>query len=255
MAVRPTRKTALAFMAHPDDAEFLCAGTLIRLADSGWDVHIATVTPGDCGTTTESPWTISGRRTCEAAEAAALIRAAYHCLDERDGLVVYDKPTLRKTIDLFRQVAPSLVFTHAPQDYMMDHEITSLLARAGSFIYGAPNASVLPVLPGSCVPHLYYCDPLEAIGPLGGAVVPTTLIDISEQLDRKVGMLACHASQREWLRAHHGIDEYIESMKRHASLRGGELGVPAAEAFVQHRGHAYPRDDVLAETFHSVQPG
>ncbi len=42
-------------MAHPDDAEILCAGTLIRLAQSGWEVHIATVAAGDCGTATETP--------------------------------------------------------------------------------------------------------------------------------------------------------------------------------------------------------
>ena len=44
-----------------------------------------------------------------------MIGATYHCLDERDGLVVYDKPTIQKSIDLFRQIAPSLVFTHAAQ--------------------------------------------------------------------------------------------------------------------------------------------
>ena len=42
----------LAFAAHPDDAEILCAGTLIRLADAGWKVHIATATAGDCGSMT-----------------------------------------------------------------------------------------------------------------------------------------------------------------------------------------------------------
>jgi LmbE family N-acetylglucosaminyl deacetylase len=246
------RKTALTLMAHPDDAEFLCAGTLVRLAAAGWEIHIATMAPGDCGTMTEDAWAISARRTREAAASAALIGAAYHCLDERDGLVVYDKPSLGKTIDLFRRVAPSLVFTHAPKDYMMDHEMTSLLARAASFIYGAPNISTRPLRPESCIPYLYYCDPVEAIDPLGNLVLPTTLIDITAQLERKTQMLACHASQRDWLLAHHGIDEYIESMKRHASLRGREAGTAAAEAFVQHRGHAYPRNDILAETFNPV---
>ena len=28
-------------------------------------------------------------------------------------MVVYDRPALRKTIDLFRTVAPTLVFTHS----------------------------------------------------------------------------------------------------------------------------------------------
>ncbi len=242
-------RTALAFLAHPDDAEFLCAGTLIRLAKAGWQIHIATATPGDCGTMTETPEAIAARRTEEAEKAASLIGATYHCLDESDGLVVYDKPTLRKSIDLLRRVAPSLVLTHAVKDYMMDHEMVSLLARAASFIYPAPNISKVPRKEGSQVPYLYYVDPVEGNDPLGHPVEPTTLVDITEQLGQKTEMLACHASQREWLRAHHGTDEYLDAMRRHAAMRGGQAGVAAAEGFVQHLGHPYPQDDLLVELF------
>ena len=119
-------------------------------------------------------WDISSIRTKEAAAAAKLIGATYHCIDERDGFVVYDKPTIQKTVDLFRRIAPSLVITHAPRDYMLDHEQTSLLARAASFIYGAPNISTHPRHPDSQVPHLYYCDPIEGVDPLGAPVPPTT---------------------------------------------------------------------------------
>jgi LmbE family N-acetylglucosaminyl deacetylase len=168
------------------------------------------------------------------------VGGTYHCLDERDGFVVYDKPTIKKAIDLFRQIAPSLVFAHAPADYMMDHEEASKLARGASFLYGAPNASSYPRLEGSGIPHLYYCDPVEGIDPLGHAVAPTTFVDISAQMDLKTRMLAEHASQRDWLRAHHGMDEYIDAMRRHAEQHGQQAGVQCAEAFVQHRGHAYP---------------
>jgi LmbE family N-acetylglucosaminyl deacetylase len=239
------RRAVLALMAHPDDAEILCAGVLIRLAEAGWEVHIATMTPGDCGTMTESSEAISARRTAEAATAAALIGATYHCLDERDGLVVYDKTSLHKCIDLFRGVAPQLAFTHSPLDYMMDHVVTSQLARAASFVHGAPNISTLPLREGTCIPHLYYCDPLDGIDTLGKPVEPTTRIDIGGQLEKKAAMLTCHVSQREWLRAYHGTDEYIDAMRRHAARRGDEAGVVAAEAFVQHRGHSYPKDDIL----------
>jgi len=236
-------------LAHPDDAEILCAGTLIRLRDAGWDVHIATVTPGDCGTMDRDRWDISAVRTQEGAAAAKLIGATYHCLGEGDGLVVYDKPTIRKAVDLFRRVTPSLVFTHAPRDYMLDHEQTSLLARGASFIFGAPNISDLPRHPESHVPHLYYCDPVEGVDPMGNPVKATTLIDITQQMDKKAAMLACHASQREWLRAHHGMDEYIESMKRESAKRGKDLGAAYAEGFTQHRGHPYPHDDLLTGLF------
>ena len=246
---KSTRKVALTFLAHPDDAEILCAGTLIRLKDAGWEIHIATATPGDCGAMDQNRWDISSIRTKEAQASAKLIGATYHCIDERDGMVVYDKPTIQKTVDLFRRIAPSLVFAHAPRDYMLDHEQASMLARGASFIYGAPNISTHPLREGSAVPHLYYCDPVEAIDPLGNPVTPTTLIDITNHMDLKTKMLAAHASQREWLRAHHGMDEYIDAMKRHNEDRGKLAKLKYAEAFTQHRGHAYPRNDFLKELF------
>ena len=250
----PESRVALAFMAHPDDAEFLCAGTLVRLAQAGWEIHIATAAPGDCGTTTETRWAISARRTEEATRSVALLGGHYHCLDERDLFIVYDKPTIGKTIDLFRRIAPTLVFTHAPKDYMPDHEQVSLLARMGSFGYAAPNASQFPVRAGSRIPHLYYCDTLEGIDFLGHPLQPTTWVDITSQMEQKTAMLAAHVSQRQWLLDHHGIDEYLDSMKRQVARRGGEIGVPAAEAFVQHRGHAYPREDLLATIFGKQTP-
>ena len=237
----------LSLLAHPDDAEILCAGTLLRLRTLGWEVHLATLTAGDCGTTSEAPEAISARRRGEAERAAALLGARYHCLEQKDGFVVYAEPALRRSIDLLRSIAPSLVFTHAPRDYHLDHEQTSLLARGASFLFAAKNASLLPLLAGSRIPHLYYCDPLEGRDPLGEPVTPTTYVDVSNVLDRKAELLACHESQRDWLRAHHGTDEYLEAMRRHAAKRGAEIGVVAAEAFVQHRGHAYPEGDLLAE--------
>jgi LmbE family N-acetylglucosaminyl deacetylase len=247
-----TRTVALAFLAHPDDAEMLCAGTLIRLRDRGWEVHIATATAGDCGTMDRDRWEISAIRTREAKAASALIGATYHCLDERDGFVVYDKATIQKAVDLFRRVAPTLVFAHAPHDYMMDHEESSKLARAASFLYGAPNSSTHPRLEGSCVPHLYYCDPVEGRDSLGQPITPTTWVDITRQIAMKTQMLAAHASQREWLKAHHGVDEYVDAMVRHAEKRGGEIGARCAEAFVRHRGHAYPADDLLERLVEAV---
>ncbi len=101
------------------------------------------------------------------------------------------------------------------------------------------------------MPYLYYCDPVDGIDPLGQPVTPTTYVDIAAQLEKKAAMLACHASQREWLRAHHGTDEYIDAMRRLAAMRGAQVKLAAAEAFVQHRGHAYPKDDLLAELFGS----
>ena len=248
MSLATPRRVALTLLAHPDDAEMQCAGTLIRLADAGWEIHIATVANGDCGTTTLSREEIAAVRRREGMAAAALIGATYHCLDEPDLQVVFDTATNRKAIDLFRRVSPSLVMTHPRHDYMLDHEQTHLLARSAAFAYPIPNASTLPLTPGAAIPWLYYCSPIENRDPYTlERPEATTYVDVSRQIERKVEMLACHASQREWLRAHHGMDEYVEAMKRAAAEHGRERGGAYAEAFVQHRGHPFPQSDLLAE--------
>ena len=77
----------------------------------------------------------------------------------------------------------------------------------------------------------------------------TTIIDISGEMEMKAKLLGCHASQREWLAAHHGMDAYIEAMKQIGAERGKLIGAKYAEGFVQYRPHAYPQGDLLAELF------
>src|SRR5512133_1819757 len=95
-----SERTVLCLEAHPDDAEFLCAGTLALLRERGWQVHIASVTPGDCGTVQYSREEISRIRKAEAAKAAAVLNGAYHCLECDDAFIMYDRPTLTKAIAL-----------------------------------------------------------------------------------------------------------------------------------------------------------
>ncbi|MCM2374307.1 PIG-L deacetylase family protein [Aporhodopirellula aestuarii] len=250
----PIRKVVLAFMAHPDDAEIACGGTLARLSQLGWEIHIATATAGDCGTATLSPEEISAIRIRESVKAAELIGATYHCLHEPDGRLVCDRTALQKSIDLFREVAPSVVITMPMSDYHSDHEVTGQLGRAASFVYATPNASDRPLLPGSMVPYLYYCDGHGGVDRLGDPIEPTTRIDISKQFELKSRMLACHESQRSWLRQHNGIDEYLIAMREYSSRRGQESGFDFGEVFVQHRGHAHPAYDILTELLPRSNP-
>lgn len=246
MSSVPTRRVALSLMAHPDDCEFVAAGTLALLAARGWECHIVTMTPGDGGSMEHAPEEIAAIRRAEGAAAAALIGAHYHCLESRDLYVVFDEPTLRRAISLVRSLAPTLVFTHPLQDYMLDHEETAKIARSATFGYGCPNVAAGPVLPGSQVPWLYYADPTEGLDYYGNPVPATTLVDISSVIETKTDMLKAHASQREWLLAHHHIDQYVNAMLDRGRARGAEVGVAYAEGFRQHKGHAYPRECMLA---------
>jgi LmbE family N-acetylglucosaminyl deacetylase len=239
----------LSVLAHPDDAEFLCAGTLIRLARRGWQVHVATMTPGDCGSAELSPDEIARVRRAEGAAAAATAGATYHCLEERDLLVVYGERALERVTRLMRQVRPRVVLTHSPADYMLDHEQTSAVVRPAAFAAPIPNflRDRLAEPPLEHVPHLYYCDPIEGKDPLGRAVEPSFCIDVSDVIGTKAEMLACHASQRDWLLKHHGLDQYLQAMRDWGAERGRRCGVAYAEGFRQHLGHGYPQDNLLLQ--------
>jgi len=241
-------KTILTVLAHPDDAEFLCAGTLIRLQkEHGYEVHIATMTPGDCGSVEHDAATICRIRCAEGTKAASLIGATYHCLEECDLRVFYNEATLEKVTRLLRQVKPGIVLTHSPADYMLDHEMTSTLTRAAAF--AAPIRNFLAERRLGAVldhiPHLYYCDAIEGKDLFGHDIAPGFRIDISGVVETKASMLAAHASQRDWLLKHHGMDHYLQAMRDWSAKRGNECGVAFAEGFRQHLGHSYPQDNVL----------
>jgi len=249
--------TVLAFMAHPDDIEIQCGGTLCRLREAGWQVAMATMTHGDCGSAVLSPDEIAGIRTKEAEASAALIGAEFYCADLLDVFVFLNAESLKRTVEIMRRVQPDVVITHPPLDYMLDHEQASVIVRDATF--GAPIKNVFtdaeePAPPLAHIPHLYYVDPLEGKTPLGERVQPGFYVDVTGSIEQKESMLACHASQREWLRAHHGIDEYILSMKAWNRRRGAEVGVEYAEAFRQHLGHAYPRNNIIGETLGALVP-
>jgi LmbE family N-acetylglucosaminyl deacetylase len=86
---------------------------------------------------------------------------------------------------------------------------------------------------------------MEGKDKYGQPIKGSTIVDITSVMDIKTEMLSCHASQREWLRQHHGMDQYILNMQQQAMANGKDVGVPYAEGFRQHRGHAFPQDNLL----------
>lgn len=243
---REGNRKILAIGAHPDDVEFMAAGTLALLQRHGYEIAVATMTPGDCGSAELPPEEIATLRREEAKAAAALLNARYYCLEERDLAIEHDTPTRRKLTALLREAAPFMVLTHPHEDYMVDHEVTSRLVRDACFTAPIPNYSApTDAPPLLSVPYLYYWDPLEGTDYRGQPVVADFAVDIASTLAVKREMLACHASQREWLRRQHGMDQYLASMEQWSANRGVDFGYNYAEGFVQHRGHPYPHDNLL----------
>ena len=149
-------------------------------------------------------------------------------------------------IDLLRRIAPTLLFTHPRHDYMLDHEQVHLLARSAAFSYPIPNASTLPLVAGSAIPWLYYCDPVEGRDPYTRRTRRADDVRRHHARRSSARSKCWPATRRSAIgcEPHHGMDEYIEAMKRYGAERGREIGVAYAEAFVQHRGHPFPQTDL-----------
>jgi len=245
------RDTVLAIFSHPDDAEMMCAGTLSLLKKSGWEVHIATMSPGDKGSDEYTREELSAIRKAEAKKSAELIGASYHCLEFEDLYIFYNRETINKTTALIRKIQPSVVFTASPIDYMADHEITSQVVQTACFSCGIKNMEISES-PFEPVPYLYYSDAMEGKDKTGNPVQPTVYVDISGEISIKEKMLACHESQQNWLLRHHKVNEYILAMKRFAEARGEEIGTKYAEGFRQHLGHGYPQDNILKDIIGSL---
>jgi LmbE family N-acetylglucosaminyl deacetylase len=240
----------LAIHAHPDDVEILAGGTLALLADAGHAITVATMTPGDCGSCERGPEEIAAIRRKEAASAAGMIGARYICLEMRDLAVFNDDASRRRVVEVLRQVRPELILTSSPVDYLCDHEAASALVRDACFGAPIPNfrtGSEGPAAMLEAIPHLYYMDPIEGRDRDGRIVHPEFVVDITTTFARKRAMLAQHASQREWLRRHHGTDDYLDAMERWTRERGQLAGKPYGEGFRQYRGHAYPHTPLLQE--------
>ena len=244
------KKNILAIHAHPDDAEILAGGTLVQLAAAGHALTIVTMTPGDCGSAEHSREEIARIRRAEAARAAARIGAKYRCAEFGDLSIFYNDGSLRRVVEILRQVAPELVITSSPIDYLCDHEATSRLVRDACFgaplpnyATGAPDAA--PPLPA--IPHLYFMDPVSGMDREGRPVRSDFFVNVAAHMEAKTAMLAEHASQRAWLLKHHGIDDYLATMQAWTKENGTRAGVQYAEGFRRYKGHPYPQTQLLEE--------
>ncbi|MEM2050570.1 MAG: PIG-L deacetylase family protein [Thermoproteota archaeon] len=248
-------RVVLAVGAHPDDVEFLMAGTLALLHRKGCRIFIATVCTGDMGSTRLRSQEIASIRFREAEKAASILDAPYTCLGESDLHLVFENTTRFKAVELVRRVNPDIVITHSPEDYMIDHQLTADLMWDACFNAPIPNYvtnHANPAKPTGRIPFLFYADAIGGRNRFGEKVQVGFYVDIGSTIRVKERMLAQHRSQREWLRAQHGIDEYILQMRRWARERGSEAGRKYAEAFRQHRGHPFPEENILASILGSL---
>ncbi len=229
-------KRAFAIAAHPDDVEFTMAGTLILLKEAGYEIHLMHIANGSCGSLELPPEEIARIRTEEARAAAELIGAIHHPPLVNDIDILYDKPLIARVGAVMREVAPEIVLTHPPQDYMEDHMIACRLAVTAAFCRGMPNFPTDPPRDAVTQPvTVYHAQPHGNRDPLGEAVTPSIFVDITGPIERKRDMLNCHQSQKVWLDQSQGMDSYLNTMQELAREVGALSGrFEYAEGFRRH---------------------
>ena len=240
----------LAIHAHPDDIELQCAGTLAILKDRGCEIVCCTMTAGDLGSMDLSRKEIADVRRSEAAQGAKMLDAEYICGEFGDLAIFNSDESRRRVTEIIRKARPDIVLTAPPVDYHCDHEATSQLVRDACFgatipLYLTHQSDPAELL--EHIPALYYVDPIEGTDYYGEAIEPHFIVDVSDKIDFKLEMLACHASQRDWLRQIHGMDEYLDSSRRWCAARGKEIGAQYGEGFRQHKGHPFTHENVLLD--------
>ena len=238
----------LAFGCHPDDVEFICAGTLALLAQKGCEIHIAIMAGGDVGSPTLPRAEIREQRLKEAQAAADVIGARFHFAGGEDLEVEYNDEYRRRAVRVMRAVNPTIVFTHPPMDYLIDHEETSRLVRNAAFIGPVPNYDCgAPVDADVADSALVLRERHRRAEDIFGRPLPLTCaVDIStvhgnQDADARLPRLAARMAAR-----HHEVRRVSgPDAKAARPATVARAGVAHAEGFIQHRGEGHPQDNVL----------
>ena len=245
-----SKKRAFAVAAHPDDIEFVMAGTLILLRRAGYELHYMNIANGCCGSTEYSATHTAEMRQREAIAAADSIGAEFHPSLVNDLEIFYDHDTLTRLSAVMREVAPEILLVHSPVDYMEDHTNACRLAVSAAFTRGMPNYPTQPARdPVEQPVTIYHAQPHGNRDPLGQLVRPGTFVDVGPVMDEKTAMLACHKSQQQWLDASQGLNSYLEAMKdlsREVGQLSGRFEYSEGWRRHLHLGFCGPEDDPLA---------
>ena len=225
--------------------EMMMGGTALLLEKAGCAIHYINVADGCVGSANLEPATIAAIRRKEAEKSAALLGAQLYPSLVGDCEVFYEQVLIRKVTALVRQVKPDVVLTQSLEDYMDDHMNTGKIASTATFLRNVENYGSIP--PERAVFEdvmLYHSTPHILSDMMRTPIVPEIFIDISTVIDEKERMLACHASQKEWLDKTQGFDSYLQSMRRLSAAVGAMSGRYAlAEGWRRHSHVGFSADD------------
>jgi len=211
---------ALAAGAHPDDIEFMMAGTLLMLRNAGARIHMWSVSDGSLGSVDKSREATAKIRLAEARASAGAAGAEFHGPVAPDMGISWDPEMVARAAAVVRAVRPRIILVHSPSDYHPDHENSCRLVVAAAFVRGLHEYRTVPETPpwdGDVT--IYHALPYGLLDGLRRRVAAGQYVNTAEVMGEKRRLLAMHHSQLEWLRESLDLD-FQEGME----LMSSEVG-------------------------------
>jgi LmbE family N-acetylglucosaminyl deacetylase len=219
-------RSVLAVQPHYDDNDIACAGTLIRLCDSGARVTYVTVTDDLAGVLDTSVDDQEARRRVVAEQRAAgdiVGVSGFEELGWADAAGLHRIALRDQVVDLVRRYRPEVVLTVDPwlrHEAHSDHTITGLAVSEAVILSGLPRFRRSEELAPHDVSAVAYCFTDD----------PTVVVDTSAVQDRRHAALDCYRAQftdEGLARLHSGLDRVERSWAPSGATHGERLKVLA----------------------------
>lgn len=232
MALEAFHGPILVVVAHPDDIEAHCAGTVARLVQRGEPVSYVLVTSGNRGShdpavTAEE---IAARREAEqraAAEIVGVERVRFLRYDDSD--LVFHQPALREELTaLIREERPRIIITHDPYPgngsrdscaIYPDHTTLGLMTFQAAYLCSPGPLFYPEQVRAGLIPHR-----VEMLY-LIMSDQPDVFVDIEPVWETRMTALRQHVSQG---RDHPDMERFF---RRIAGELGAKGGCQLAEGF------------------------
>jgi 4-oxalomesaconate hydratase len=140
--VSQPEKTGLVVTAHPGDFVWRAAGAIALHVRKGYRVKIVCLAYGERGES-QFAWKKAGvslddvkkQRHAESEQAAKMLGAEIEFFDAGDYPLRATPEMLDKLVDIYREVKPAFVLTHALHDpYNFDHPLAAHLAQEARIV-------------------------------------------------------------------------------------------------------------------------
>ena len=218
----------LIIMAHPDDAELCCSGTILSCIDNGFSVGMIDLTRGELGTRG------SGKIRIEEANNAAKVLGVNfrHNLELRDGFISDDKESIFEVVKIIREFKPKVIITNSKTDRHPDHESAASLVKKACFLSGLikintkkDNLDQESWRPKSLLYSIQ-----------NNYIEPHFVVDVSKYIDIKINAIKCFKSQFYDPKSKENdsfisTKEFMDFIKSRSIEMGHSIGVKHGEGF------------------------